>query len=173
NCSSSLRIASWPYLSVRYVQIQNDCAYASWRSFGLRGRTKPHVSVSIGNSLSLFTAWYSIGTQSHRSGACSSQTARPSVIQCGMRLSVALSVTVCVYSWRNTWLQLNEPSVCCPLRGLTSAMTRPVLAPTVPIHGLPVVRTLNASCVGNTSMYVFTAGVWLKSLQTSACTDSR
>ena len=40
----------------------------------------------------------------------------------------------------------------------TSAITRPVLAPTVPIHGEPVVRTLNASCDGKTSMYVFTGG---------------
>ena len=39
-----------------------------------------------------------------------------------------------------------------PVRGATSAITRPVLAPTVPIHGEPVVRTLNASCVGKTSM---------------------
>src|SRR5206468_1367011 len=58
------------------------------------------------------------------------------------------SVTVWVNSCRSTAAQLNEPSVCPPLfRGATSAITRPVLAPTVPIHGEPVVRTLKASCV--------------------------
>ena len=46
-----------------------------------------------------------------------------------------------------------------PERGETSAMTRPVLAPTVPIHDEPVVRTEKASCVGKTSMYVFSGGV--------------
>src|SRR5215217_8424489 len=141
-----------------YEQIQNDCAYASCRSIGRRGRTKPHVRFSIVNSFFFFTAWYSIGTHSHRSGAFSCTTARPSVIQCAMRLSVALSVTVCVNSCRSTAAQLNGPIVCLPARGATSAITRPVLAPTVPIHGEPVVRTLNASCVGKTSMYVFTFG---------------
>jgi hypothetical protein len=45
-----------------------------------------------------------------------------------------------------------------PSRGAASAITRPVLAPTVEIHGAPVVRTENASCVGNTSISVFTFG---------------
>ena len=75
-----------------------------------------------------------------------------------MRLSVAASVTVCVNSCRSTCDQLNVPIVSLPLRGDTSAITRPVLAPTVPIHGEPVVRTLNASCVGKTSINVFTSG---------------
>src|SRR3954464_785277 len=103
-----------------------------------------------------------MGTHAHCSGECSSQTASPSVIQCGMRLSVTLRVTVCVYSCRNTCDQLNVPSVCFPPRGLTSAITRPVLAPTVPIHGDPVVRTEKASWLGNTSMYVVTFGSKLK-----------
>ena len=37
-------------------------------------------------------------------------------------------------------------------------MTRPVDAPTVPIHGEPVIRAEKASCDGNTSIYVFTVG---------------
>ena len=73
-----------------------------------------------------------------------------------MRLSVAASVTVCVNSCRSTCDQLKAFIVFSPLRGVTSAMMRPVLAPTVPIQGEPVVRTLNASCVGKTSMMVFT-----------------
>ncbi len=48
---------------------------------------------------------------------------------------------VCVYSCRNTCDQLNGPMVFSPVRGATIAMTRPVLAPTVPIQGEPVVRT--------------------------------
>src|SRR3954464_12122869 len=108
-----------------------------------------------------------MGTHAHCSGECSSHTANPSVIQCGIRLSVTLSVTVCVYSCRNTCDQLNVPSVCFPPRGLTSAITRPVLAPTVPIHGDPVVRTLNASCVGKTSISVLSFGSCLKSPVTS------
>jgi hypothetical protein len=62
---------------------------------------------------------------------------------------------------------VERPIVISPLRGETSAITRPVLAPTVPIHGEPVVRTLNASCVGKTSMYVFTAGSCLNRGTTS------
>src|SRR5215213_7947967 len=90
-----------------------------------------------------------------------------------MRLSVAASVTVWVYSCRSTWAQLNGSMFCPPLRGLTSAITRPVLAPTVPIHGEPVVRTLNASCDGKISMYVLTGGSVLYSPATWAWMLSR
>jgi len=38
------------------------------------------------------------------------------------------------------------------------AIIRPVLAPTVGSQGAPVVRTANSSCVGKTSMSVFTLG---------------
>ena len=119
------------------------------------------------------TAWYIIGTHAHCRPVCSSYTASPSVNQWLIRLSVAASVTVWVNSWRSTWLQLNDPCVFSPLRGGSSAMIRPVLAPTVPIHGLPVVRTLNASWVGNTSMMVFSGGSVLYSPQISAYRCSR
>src|SRR5689334_22002662 len=107
-----------------------------------------------------------MGIHSHFNGDCSSQTASPSVIQCGIRLSVAARVIVCVYSCRSTCDQLNAPIVASPLRGETIAITRPVLAPTVPIHGEPVVLTENASCVGKTSIYVLTGGSFSNVLET-------
>src|SRR5437660_12440710 len=100
-----------------------------------------------------------MGTHSHGTGERSSYTARPSVNQWAMRLSVAPSVTVCVYSCRSTRAQLKVPIVALPGRGATRAITRPVLAPTVGSQVEPVVRTENISCVGKTSMYVFTCGV--------------
>ncbi len=54
--------------------------------------------------------------------------------------------------------EIKRPRRALPSARAHSAMIRPVLAPTVGSHGPPVVRTANSSCVGKTSISVFTFG---------------
>ena len=82
--------------------------------------------------------------------------ASASVNQCGMRLRVCSSVTVCTYSWRSTSCQSNVPRcrAGAPSRGASSAMSGPVLAAMVWIHGMPVMRTAKLLWSGCSSITV-------------------